>query len=566
MKKLLTLVCAMIIAAATFAQVDEVTLTVIGTGANEEQATLQALRSALEQAFGTFVSANTTIVNDQLIKDEIAATSKGNVSGYQKLSVIQLPDNTTSVTLKATVSVNKLITYARNNGSRAEFAGETYAMSMKLRKLQIQNAHKTLDVLESNIKALCSNVFDYDLSLGQISKKNFNVASYPYFDFRDYRNGKLSGKAEMKSAYLLPLCLKVYSTDVTTNIYSLVTQTFDALQLSSEEMRAFKNDQLECCSWHGWNLPVSIDTIMSISMHIAEAVLDDFLKVRIQKINDSEYYTFRPFQKERDVDDIYSLNIDRSDNGEYHIYADISPYKLWLLSSNYFKRRVVLDKKIDRKGINSIWYSYEDIYTHAKKVYIGNGSETLINNALMLSPSFLSKWNTKNGNQIQQTVLCSFPLAIVLAEDEIESFKGLEINRIPPSMDVSSVDASSSTNSPQVESKNFVFKKWKDLPSDVKSIKKIRVITENLPKKELQVKFEDNKKGYSYACTLSVSSSEIKLTKIFNSSTGGEPATSVVAGKEYEGYVEFSIYSRDCTLIDLPKELEDVILCGPFYE
>ena len=31
-----------------------------------------ALRSAIEQAFGTFVSANTTILNDEVVKDEIA--------------------------------------------------------------------------------------------------------------------------------------------------------------------------------------------------------------------------------------------------------------------------------------------------------------------------------------------------------------------------------------------------------------------------------------------------------------------------------------------------------------
>ena len=43
MKKLLSFVAAVLFAATSFAQVDEVTLTVIGTGVNEEQATLQAL-------------------------------------------------------------------------------------------------------------------------------------------------------------------------------------------------------------------------------------------------------------------------------------------------------------------------------------------------------------------------------------------------------------------------------------------------------------------------------------------------------------------------------------------
>ena len=71
MKKLLLILVAVIFATNSFAQVNEVTLTVIGTGENEEKATLQALRSAIEQIFGAFVSANTTILNDEIVQDEI---------------------------------------------------------------------------------------------------------------------------------------------------------------------------------------------------------------------------------------------------------------------------------------------------------------------------------------------------------------------------------------------------------------------------------------------------------------------------------------------------------------
>lgn len=49
-----------------------VTLTVNGQGQTKEQATTNALRSAIEQTFGVFVSSNTQILNDDLVKDEIA--------------------------------------------------------------------------------------------------------------------------------------------------------------------------------------------------------------------------------------------------------------------------------------------------------------------------------------------------------------------------------------------------------------------------------------------------------------------------------------------------------------
>ena len=91
MKKLLSIVAAILFAATTFAQVDEVTLTVIGTDVNEEQATLQALRSAIEQSFGTFVSANTTILNDKLVQDEIVSVSRGNVKLVESIGQVHLP-------------------------------------------------------------------------------------------------------------------------------------------------------------------------------------------------------------------------------------------------------------------------------------------------------------------------------------------------------------------------------------------------------------------------------------------------------------------------------------------
>ena len=52
------------------------TLVVYGTAESEDEAIKIALRSAIEQAFGTFVSANTEVLNDELVKDEIATMEK----------------------------------------------------------------------------------------------------------------------------------------------------------------------------------------------------------------------------------------------------------------------------------------------------------------------------------------------------------------------------------------------------------------------------------------------------------------------------------------------------------
>ena len=92
-------------------QQKEVSLIVTGEGATKEAATNNALRSAIEQAFGVFVSANTEILNDELVKDEIATISSGNVKSYKEIAAIESPSGSRCVTLEAVVSVGKLIEY-----------------------------------------------------------------------------------------------------------------------------------------------------------------------------------------------------------------------------------------------------------------------------------------------------------------------------------------------------------------------------------------------------------------------------------------------------------------------
>ena len=57
---------------------NDVILTVSADGETKDEAIKMALRSAIEQAYGTFVSANTMLLNDELVKDEIVTISSGN--------------------------------------------------------------------------------------------------------------------------------------------------------------------------------------------------------------------------------------------------------------------------------------------------------------------------------------------------------------------------------------------------------------------------------------------------------------------------------------------------------
>lgn len=145
-----------------------ITLIETGIAATKDEATKQALRSALEQAYGTFVSSNTSIVNDEITKDEIVSISQGNIQSYKELSCNKI-GNEYHVTVQAVVSIGKLISYAQSKGASAELAGATFAMNVKIEKLNKENEKKAIDNLVKELLLFeqTNNFYDYSIELYQ---------------------------------------------------------------------------------------------------------------------------------------------------------------------------------------------------------------------------------------------------------------------------------------------------------------------------------------------------------------------------------------------------------------
>lgn len=166
LKSILLSLILCLVASTGYAQAtDEVTLTVSSDGLTKEEATKNALRSAIEQAYGTFVSANTTILNDELVKDEIVTIANGNIKSYEEISSTAMPDGSQFVTLKATVSVSKLISYAQSKGAETEFAGATFGMNLRLQEMNKENEKKVLDNLMTQIKEMLPYTYDRTLEV-----------------------------------------------------------------------------------------------------------------------------------------------------------------------------------------------------------------------------------------------------------------------------------------------------------------------------------------------------------------------------------------------------------------
>ena len=144
-----------------------VTLTVSGTGKTLEEARLNALRSAIEQAFGAFISSKTEILNDNLVKDEIVSIANGNVQKYDVVSQVELPNAGYAITLSATVSIDRLTSFAESRGVVVEFKGGMFGATIKLQKLNEESEYIAIKNLLVQTLTILESTYDYSLKVNE---------------------------------------------------------------------------------------------------------------------------------------------------------------------------------------------------------------------------------------------------------------------------------------------------------------------------------------------------------------------------------------------------------------
>ena len=176
MRKLILLL--LLFSITVFAQQNPpVRLIVSGQGETISQAKQNALRGAIEQAFGAFISSNTEILNDELVKDEIISVSNGNIENYNVLSEMQLPSGGYAITLEATVSVSKLTSFVESKGVEVEFKGGLLAANIKQQILNEKNEIKTIENFIKISEEILDKSYDFELQRGE-PKQNGNNDSW----------------------------------------------------------------------------------------------------------------------------------------------------------------------------------------------------------------------------------------------------------------------------------------------------------------------------------------------------------------------------------------------------
>ena len=104
-----------------------------GYGATEQEAINIALINALQETLGGYLSSNTKVLNDKLIKDEISAITDGEVLNYKKLETKKISEQEYFVILDVTITKSKLAKYfSRNDEITLIFDGEKLQQNLKI--------------------------------------------------------------------------------------------------------------------------------------------------------------------------------------------------------------------------------------------------------------------------------------------------------------------------------------------------------------------------------------------------------------------------------------------------
>lgn len=156
----------------------EIKIISTGQGTTEDEATKTALRSALEDAYGTFISSSTKIENDVLVSDEIVSLTQGNIKEYDVANSSQLANGLYSVTVESVVSLNELATYCQNKGMRISFNGKAFGMELKIREFNRQNEIKILKNLAQQIILMPSNLYDFELQTTEPKQKESAISIF----------------------------------------------------------------------------------------------------------------------------------------------------------------------------------------------------------------------------------------------------------------------------------------------------------------------------------------------------------------------------------------------------
>lgn len=281
-----------------------VTLITSGQGKTQDEAKQNALRNAIEQAFGAFISSHTEVVNDNLVKDEIISISNGNIQKYEIISESVLPDNLGyTTTLKTIVSISKLTSFCESKGMQIEIKGSLFAFNVIQKELSALNEKKVLQELILIARNLAPKMFYYSI-VSEEPVKN---------ECKDYY-----GRQKNIKSFCIPLKVVVSINNNWAIYLDYLEKVLMGLQMSKSEIEDYKKMNLTFKSYKFFisknKFKGKFKTEIRSKLKSDDEYVWNQLRLKLcdesayDELNNSSYYSIYASGFEKSNYKIYNLN------------------------------------------------------------------------------------------------------------------------------------------------------------------------------------------------------------------------------------------------------------------
>ena len=267
----------------TFSQPDIIDVSTTGQGKSKDEATKNALRSALEESFGAFISSKTEIVNDEIINDEIISISTGNIVSYEVLSNL-IDDNIHYVSVDSKVSLVKFSNYIQSKGYDVSFNGKSFGMKLKLQEFNRTSEYKSLTNILEIFKLKLKKSIEFKLELKNdpiLLNKEINPNDSPPYKFK-------IGSEDKRRQFNLPVFRSSGNLHKISENFNKKTGGYNRFLLGKNEGKEIYGLRIEIVWGLNQNFLESytylINSLKSISMKEVELV--DYKK------QNRDFYTF----------------------------------------------------------------------------------------------------------------------------------------------------------------------------------------------------------------------------------------------------------------------------------
>ena len=384
-----------------------ITLTVSGQGQTQDEAKQNALRNAIEQAFGTFISSNTEILNDELVKDEIVSISSGNIQNFDILSEVLIPDGGYAITLKATVSVTKLTSFADSKGIAVEFKGGLFASNILLQELYERNEKEAIDNSINVLKKIARSSFEYSIDV-----------SDPVSNGSDWE---------------IPIVIDVVANKNFEDIPSLLQSTIKSVSLTNDELKNYEKVnkifypvtliKANTAERYFLRNEKSVESIIDFIYSLNSAIINFHIDNGVDRFHLSKYS--RTIQLS---DDNFRIILKNRNNGGWCYICKASLFHNFCGSGHDSKRPIFNYREVYQDGYSySIEYNscFPDFHSEklSKWVEVGGRSRLkMFKSGYYLGDILKSRRVRDYPHGFKKVYECEGPLGLVV------SFRGVDLN------------------------------------------------------------------------------------------------------------------------------------------